>query len=76
MKKKYKYNKAADAYLNDFYKLLGSKTWQQKYNALELALGVVPGTQSYSHNPSWEQKVGMMEYELLEIHGLIRITYV
>ena len=71
-----KYNKKADKFLSDFYKSLGAKTWLQKFNALELRLGIDPGSQCYSHEPTTQQKVGMMEYELLERMKLITLTYV
>ena len=29
-----------------------------------------------SHNPSWEQKQGMLEYDLLDRKGLIKLTIV
>ena len=71
-----KYNKKADKFLKDFYASVGAKTWKQKYNLLEMRLDIVPGTQSFSHNPTWRQKVGMMEYEFLERNELIEVTYV
>ena len=71
-----KYNKTADKYLKEFYASVGAKTWKQKFNALELRLQIVPGSQLFSHNPSWQAKTRMMEYELLERVGLIRLTTV
>ena len=61
----------ADKFLKDFYKSVGAKTWEQKFNALELKLGDGPG--SFSHNPTWEQKTGMLEYIILENERLIEI---
>lgn len=69
-----KYNKKADKYLKEFYHSLGSRSWKQKLNALELRLGIVPGSQCYSHEPTDQQKVGMMEYELLERMNLIELV--
>lgn len=69
-----RYNKEADKFLKDFYKSVGAKTWKQKYNALELRLNIVPGSASFSHNPTDRQKVGCLEYELLERVGLIELV--
>ncbi len=71
-----KYNKKADKYLAAFYRSVGAKTWEQKFNVLELRLGIVKGSQSFSHDLTWRQKTGILEYELLEHEGLIKITYV
>lgn len=61
-----KFNKEADQYLDNLYDSVGAKTWNQKYNLLTLLLGQC----SFSHNPTDEQKVGAMEYEILEREGL------
>ena len=71
-----KYNKDADKYLKVLYQSVGAKTWTQKYNTLMLKLGIVEGSQCFSHEPTMRQKVGMMEYELLERENLIELTYV
>lgn len=69
-----KYNKEADKFLKGFYNSVGAKTFEQKYNVLMIALGIDPKNQTFSHNPTWKQKVGMLEYELLENKGLIELT--
>ena len=69
-----KYNKKADAFLNELYTSKNAKTPEQKYNVLMLELKINPNEQAFSHNPSWEQKQGMLEYELLECKGLIKLT--
>lgn len=69
-----KYNVEADEYLNNLYKSVGAKTDKQKYHTLELKLGIVPGTQSFSHPLSWGQKVGILEYEVLECKELITLV--
>jgi len=72
-----KYNKKADAYLAKLYKSVGAKTWEQKFNTLELALGVVPGSSTFSHPEiGWRSKCGCLEYELLERRGLIELVLV
>ena len=75
-----KYNEKADAYLESLYHSVGAMTWEHKYNTLCLKLDVLPENQSFHCTPtgevSWEQKVGCMEYELLEREGLIELTYV
>jgi hypothetical protein len=71
-----KYNKEADKFLKALYSSVGAKTWLHKYNTLMLKLGIEKGSQSFSHNPTTQQKVGMMEYELLERERLIELTYV
>lgn len=72
---KYKFNKKADKFLKDFYNSVGAKTWEQKYNASLLKLGYTMESVNFSHNPTWEQKTGMMEYDLLEGEGLIKLVY-
>jgi len=69
--KLFRYNDKADKFLTDFYESVGAKTWEQKFNLLQLKLG---GTNSFSHHPTWEQKVGMLEYELLEKERLIELV--
>lgn len=76
MRKKYKYNKEADAFLTELYRSVGARTWLQRMNTLELKLGIVPGSQCYSHEPTTAQKVGMMEYDLLGFHNLINLVLV
>jgi hypothetical protein len=71
-----KYNEESDKYLNTLYRSVGAKTWKQKYNTLILKFRIEDGSQSFSHNPTPKQKVGMMEYELLERMDLIQLTYV
>ena len=71
-----KYNKKADKYLRDLYRSVGAKTWLHKYNTLMMKLGIVEGSQCYSHEPTTKQKVGMMEYEVLERENLIELTLV
>ncbi len=76
MKRKYKYNKKADLFLKTLYGLMNAKTWKAKYDAIMLLRGIDPDSQSFSHNPSWEQKVGMLEYELLWDEDLIKLILV
>lgn len=74
-----KYNKKADTYLESLYHSVGATTWEHKYNTLCIKMGVLPENQSFHSMPSgevsWEQKVGSMEYELLERESLIELTY-
>jgi hypothetical protein len=74
--KKYKFNEKADAYLKALYDSVGAITAEQQYNTLFMALGYhLDGTVvSFSHDPTWEQKRGMTEYELLEREGLIELV--
>lgn len=73
-----KFNEKADAYLKSLYKSVGATTAEQKYNTLFMKMGYhLDGSViNFSHNPSWEQKQGMMEYEVLEHEGLIQIVSV
>ena len=71
-----KYNKKADKVLADIYRSVGAKTWEQKFHTLELALGIIPGSQSFSHNLGWRSKTGTLEYEYLERHCLIKLELV
>jgi len=71
-----KYNKKADEFLNQLYFIYEAETPDQKYDVLELELDIVPGTQSFSHNPTIQQKISMLEYELLNRNGLIELTLV
>jgi len=73
--KKYKFNKKADKFLEDLYNSVGAKTWEQKYNTTLFKLGYKSESVSFSHDPTWEQKTGMMEYDLLEGEGLITLVY-
>lgn len=76
MKKiKFKYNKDADRCLAKLYASVGAKTWQQKYNTLILAMELTQTTNTFSHNPTWQQKATMMEYEYLEKRGLIKLDF-
>ena len=72
-----KFNKQADEYLNTLYKSVGETTPEQKYNTLFMKLGYhLDGTViSFSHNPSWEQKQGVLEYDVLERESLIEMHY-
>lgn len=70
-----KFTQLADHYLENLYEGVGAKTPEQKYNTLVLALGASEDTINFSHNPSWEQKQTMLEYELLEKKRLIELTY-
>ena len=71
-----KFNEKADAYLKALYDSVGAITSEQKYNVLFMKLGYhLDGTAiNFSHNPTWEQKQGMMEYDLLECEGLIELV--
>jgi hypothetical protein len=71
MKKKYKFNKKADAALTEFYKDHRAETPEQQFLAMNHWLG---GETSFSHTPSVEQKVSMMEYEYLGNLGLIKLV--
>jgi hypothetical protein len=71
-----KYNQAADDYLMALYGSVGATTWEHKFNTLMLKMMVVPEHQAFSHYPTIEQKVGMLEYELLEREGLIELVSV
>ena len=68
-----KYNEKADEFLAKFYKDHGAETPAQQYTALNNWFG---GESSFSHNPTTEQKVSMMEYELLHRKGLIELVLV
>ena len=68
-----RYNKESDDFLAALYESVGAKTWEQKFNLLQLKLG---GNNSFSHNPTWEQKTAMLEYELLEKERLIKLVLV
>jgi hypothetical protein len=70
-----KYNTDADKYLRDLYKSVGATTWEEKFNTLELSLGVPSGSSNFSHNISWKQKCRALEYELLYTLGLLRLTF-
>ena len=71
-----RYNERADDYLKTLYTSVGATTWEQKYNTLCLRLDIKPQNQSFSHDPSWEQKAAMMEYELLDKMRLIQLVLV
>ena len=71
-----KYNKKADKYLADFYRQKKAKTAEQKFHAIRKKFKYALRDMSFSHDPTWEQKQGMMEYELLERLDLIKIVYV
>lgn len=71
-----KYNKKADKYLEGFYRQKKAKTAEQKYHAIRKKLKYAIRDMSFSHDPTWEQKQGMLEYELLERMDLIQLTYV
>lgn len=72
-----KFNEKADAYLKALYESVGATTAEQQYNTLFMKLGYhLDGTVvNFSHEPTWEQKRGMMEYEILERKGLIELIY-
>lgn len=65
-----KYNKKADKYLKELYDAANAKTYVQKF----LVLVSILGSCSFTHNPSYKQKVAMMEYELLEEKKLITLV--
>ena len=69
-KRKYKFNKKADAALTKFYEEREAKTPEQKYVAMN---NFFEGESCYSHNPTIEQKISMMEYEYLGNLGLIKL---
>ena len=71
-----KFNEKADAYLDALYKSVGAVTPEQQFNTLLLKLGVEHQFIGFSHNPTWEQKVAMLEYDILEREGLIEMVYV
>ena len=71
-----KFNEKADAYLDALYKSVGASTPEQRYNTLILKLGYDHQFIGFSHNPSWEQKQAMLEYDILEREGLIEMVYV
>lgn len=71
-----KYNKKADKYLTDFYRQKKAKTAEQKFHAIRRKLKCALRNMSFSHDPTWKQKQGMLEYELLEQLGLVTLTYV
>jgi hypothetical protein len=71
---KYKYNKKADAALAKLYRSVGARSWHQKFNLLELTLGITPGSSCFSHKPTWEAKTGSLEYELLHRLELIELV--
>lgn len=71
-----KYNKKADKYLADFYRQKKAKTAEQKFHAIRKTLKYAQRNMSFSHDPTWKQKQGMLEYELLERLDLITLTYV
>jgi hypothetical protein len=68
-----KYNEEADRFLENFYKQNQSVTAEQKFHAIRKEFDYAIENMSFSHNPTWEQKQGMMEYELLEQKGLIEM---
>ena len=72
-----RFNEKADAYLDALYKSVGATTDEHKFNTLYLKLGyeIDGATLTFSHSPTWEQKRGMLEYELLEREGLIELVY-
>jgi hypothetical protein len=71
-----RYNAEADKYLHELYASVGAMTWEQKYHTLCLKMNVDPRDQSFSHNPTWQQKAAMMEHEVLSARGLITLTTV
>ena len=70
-----KFNEIADEFLEELYQSVGASTPEQKYNTLVLKLGYQDHTINFSHNPTWEQKQAMLEYEFLEREGLIEVSY-
>ena len=72
-----KFNVEADAYLKSLYDSVGATTPEQKYNTIYMKLGyhIDNVTINFSHDPSWEQKQAMMEYDILEREGLIQLIY-
>jgi hypothetical protein len=70
-----KFNKEADEYIEKLYNSVGATTWEQKYNTLLLKLDLNEECLYFSHNPTVEQKVGMLEYDLVERVGLFYPTY-
>lgn len=73
-----KYNEKADDYLETLYNSVGAKTWEQKFNTLLLKMGHKASSFSFSTFPAtevtWEQKVGALEYELLDRMRLIELV--
>lgn len=61
-----RYNDSTDNVLAELYNKVGATTAQQKYNALILELGYQNDVVNFSHDPTWEQKLTIMELELLE----------
>lgn len=72
-----KFNEAADVYLESLYQSVGAISAEQKYNTIYMKFGyhLDNAVINYSINSTWEQKQTMMEYELLEHEGLIKIVY-
>ena len=73
-----KFNEKADKYLKDLYESVGAITPEQKYNTLFMKLGLhLNGSVNNFHagksEPTWEQKRGCLEYEVLEHEGLIEL---
>ena len=71
-----KFNEKADEYLKALYESVGATTAEQRYNTLFMKMGYhLDGTViNFSHDPNWEQKQAMMEYDLLEREGLIELV--
>lgn len=59
-----KFNEKADAYLDVLYKSVGATTAELGYDHQFIG---------FSHDPTWEQKQSVLEYDLLEREGLIEI---
>lgn len=70
-----RFNSIADAYLEKLYASVGAVTDEQKYNTLMLKMGINDSNISFSHDPTWEQKKAMLEYDLLANENLIEQIY-
>lgn len=62
----------AQKFLDDLYEKYGSRTYEQKYNLLELKLGGQPN--NFSDDPSIETKCRLLEHEILSNHNLIKLV--
>ena len=72
-----KYTEKADLFLEEFYKQFNAVTPEQKFEVLEQANERLGHSRScFSRNPTIEQKVAMLEYEILELAGVMDIVYV
>jgi hypothetical protein len=74
-----KFNEKADEYLKSLYESVGATTAEQQFNTLFMTLGYhIDGSvlNFYTYpEPTWEQKRGCLEYDLLERKGLIELVY-